>query len=117
MREAVAFGDTEGASCDSRLRDALHVACSDFVRETPEGLDARLGEAGGGLSEGKVQRLAIARAVFSNRPMLLLDEAKAVAKAVARRKENDSALKEQKKSRTQIVKALGREYVDEHSRA
>lgn len=64
-----------------------------------------------------MQRLAIARAVFSNRPVLLLDEAKAVAKAVARRKENGSALKEQKKSRTQIVKALGREYVDGHSRA
>ena len=48
---------------------------------------------------------------------LKADEAKAVAKAVARRKENDSALREQKKSRTQIVKALGREYVDDHSRA
>ena len=48
---------------------------------------------------------------------LKADEAKAVAKAVARRKENDSALKEQKKSRAQIVKALGGECVDEHSRA
>ena len=75
VREAVAFGDAEGASCDSRLWDALHIACADFVRETPEGLDAQLGEAGGGLSEGQVQRLAIARAVFSNRPVLLLDEA------------------------------------------
>ena len=75
VREAVAFGDTEGASCDSRLRDALRIACADFVREMPEGLDSRLGESGGGLSEGQVQRLAIARAVFSNRPVLLLDEA------------------------------------------
>lgn len=34
---------------------------------------------------------------------------------LARRRENDAALKEQRKSREQIVKALGREYVDEHS--
>ncbi len=48
---------------------------------------------------------------------LKADEAEAVSRAIARRKENESALKEQAKSRAQIIKALGREYVDEHSRA
>ena len=34
-----------------------------------------LGERGAGLSEGQMQRIAIARAVYSNHPILLLDEA------------------------------------------
>ena len=40
-----------------------------------KGLDSELGESGAGLSEGQMQRIAIARAVFSARPVLLLDEA------------------------------------------
>ena len=34
-----------------------------------------LGERGAGLSEGQMQRIAIARAIYSNHPILLLDEA------------------------------------------
>ena len=40
-------------------------------------MDTELGEHGGGLSEGQIQRLAIARAIYSDRPILLLDEATA----------------------------------------
>ena len=38
-------------------------------------VDEVLGERGSGISEGQMQRLAIARAVFSDAPVLLLDEA------------------------------------------
>jgi ATP-binding cassette subfamily B protein len=38
-------------------------------------LDTLLGEHGTGLSEGQIQRIAVARAIFSGRPVLLLDEA------------------------------------------
>lgn len=58
------------------LQWALRVARADeFVNELENGLDTILGEQGAGLSEGQMQRIAIARAVFSKHPILLLDEA------------------------------------------
>lgn len=71
IREAIAFGEEAD---EERLWDALRIACAeDFVREA--GLDAMLRERGSGLSEGQLQRLSIARAIYSQRPILLLDEA------------------------------------------
>ena len=57
------------------IDNALKIACADFVFELPQGLSTRLAEGGEGLSEGQLQRLAVARAILSNRPVLLLDEA------------------------------------------
>lgn len=76
IRESVAFAAIEAVNDDERLKHALRVACAlDFVEKLPQGLDSSLKEAGEGISGGQMQRLAIARAIFSDRPFLVLDEA------------------------------------------
>ena len=59
---------------DEEIHTSLKIACADFVDTLPSGLDTMLGERGIGLSEGQVQRLAIARAILTKSPILLLDE-------------------------------------------
>ncbi len=60
---------------ENALWEAIRVADVDeVIRSLPAGLDTPLGERGAGLSEGQLQRLAIARAVLSGAPILLLDE-------------------------------------------
>lgn len=75
IREIIALGDREEMLNEQKLRQALRIACADeFVDTLEDGLDTVLGERGSGLSEGQMQRIALARAIFSDRPVLLLDE-------------------------------------------
>ncbi|MFD3684257.1 thiol reductant ABC exporter subunit CydD [Nocardiopsis sp. NPDC058631] len=63
-----------GASLE-RVREAARLAEADaFVRALPEGYDTRLGERGARLSAGQRQRIALARAMCRDAPLVLLDE-------------------------------------------
>lgn len=73
VRENIAFF-SDGVAEDALWQAAEIADIADAIREMPQGMDTMLGERGTGLSEGQLQRLAIARAIISGAPILLLDE-------------------------------------------
>jgi len=73
IKENILFGRHED---HKQLEESLRIANAyDFVNELPEGIDTHLGERGVRLSGGQVQRIAIARALYGNPDILVLDEA------------------------------------------
>ena len=85
---------TETAA-EEEILDAARTACIDDLVGSI-GLDAALGERGTGLSEGQAQRVAVARALLTRAPILLLDECTSALdeRTEARLLENLSALRD-----------------------
>ena len=101
VRDNLIIADREAS--EEQIWEALEAAqATHFVNALPDGLDTNVGERGVKLSGGEKQRLAIARAILKNPPILVLDEATA---SVDNETEEliQKALNELLKGRTAIV--------------
>lgn len=74
IKENIRYGKLDATDEEIKAA-AMDANAWEFIREFPDGLDAKIGERGVKLSGGQRQRMAIARAILKNPRILLLDEA------------------------------------------
>lgn len=73
IKENIAFMD-EDVKYEKLVSSAKTACIFDVINELPKGFDTPLSELGTGLSQGQIQRLSVARALYFDFPILLLDE-------------------------------------------
>jgi len=97
----IAYGRPEATR--EEVEQAARLArIHDFVAALPEGYDTKVGERGLKLSGGEKQRVAIARTILKNPPILLFDEATSALDTRTER-EIQNSLKEVSRARTTLV--------------
>lgn len=101
LRENISYGKPEAT--EAEIFAAAKLAhCDEFIRNIPSGYEAKVGERGTKLSGGEKQRIAIARAILVDAPILILDEATSSLDSVTEKYIQDS-LSKLMQSRTTIV--------------
>ena len=76
IRENIRIGKPDAT--DAEIEQAAKKAsCHDFIKALPQGYDTIAGDGGNNLSGGEKQRIAIARAILKDSPIIVLDEATA----------------------------------------
>ncbi|HAB99413.1 MAG TPA: ABC transporter ATP-binding protein [Parachlamydiales bacterium] len=103
LRENISYGKPD-ATEDEIYQAAKLAHCHEFIEQIPGGYEAKVGERGTKLSGGEKQRIAIARAILVNAPILILDEATSSLDSVTEKYIQDS-LKQLMQNRTTIVLA------------
>ncbi|MEX2474031.1 ABC transporter ATP-binding protein/permease [Marinobacter sp.] len=97
----LAYGNP-AASEEQVYRAARMAHLEDFIRSLPDGYDTKVGERGLKLSGGEKQRVAIARVILKNPPLLILDEATSSLDSLSEQAIL-GALKEVSQQRTTLV--------------
>lgn len=92
------------ASLDEVREAAKKAQIDDFIMSLPDGYDTKVGSFGSRFSGGEKQRIAIARAILKNAPILILDEATSAADP-ENQVEIDKAIENLCKGKTVIIVA------------
>lgn len=75
VAQNIAYGHNIETNREEIIKAAKAANCHNFIMNMPDGYETVIGERGFRLSGGEKQRLCIARAIFKNPPILILDEA------------------------------------------
>jgi len=92
LRENISYGKPDAAE-EEIIQAAKLAHCDEFILNIPGGYEAKVGERGTKLSGGEKQRIAIARAILVDAPILILDEATSSLDSLTERYIQDSLVK------------------------